>query len=171
MNLKVTDRRKFSNDGQLLEEDPAVEEQEAQAGQESSTPPRPEAPSRMAESAGMGSAGPAADTAYPASSAAPAGAIPESSDHGHASPAAKVDFQSFVYFLYMSALQELGIPTREGAAPQPADLERARFFVDVLELLEGKTEGNLEPGETKLLEEALYNIRLQYLGVSKGSPS
>ncbi|MCZ6650464.1 MAG: DUF1844 domain-containing protein [Acidobacteria bacterium] len=170
MKVKVTDRRKFSSDGHLLQEDPAAQEEETQAAAEGSAPSPPEPPPEREESAGKGSAMPAAEPGSATSSAPAAGAASESSDRSEASPPAKVDFQSFVYFIYMSALQELGIPTQEGVDPRPANLERARFFVDVLELLEGKTKGNLEPGEIKLLEEALYNLRLQYLGVSKAMP-
>ncbi len=71
----------------------------------------------------------------------------------------------------MSALHELGIPTQPQEEPRPADLERARFFVEVLQILEGKTKGNLEPGEAKLLEEALYNLRMQYVGAAKAADS
>ena len=169
MKVKITDRRKFSSDGHLREEDAAAQAEETQAATESSTPSPPEPPPEREESTGKGSAMPVAETGSATSSAPAADAASESPDRSEASPPAKVDFQSFVYFMYMSALQELGIPTQEGVAPRPADLERARFFVDVLELLEGKTKGNLEPGETKLLEEALYNLRLQYLGVSKAN--
>jgi len=80
-----------------------------------------------------------------------------------------VDFQGFAYFLYMSALQELGVPTEPGAPPGRPDLERARFFIEVLHLLEEKTKGNLAPGEGKLLDEILYNLRMQYVTASRGA--
>jgi len=164
MKVKVTDRRKFRSDGQLREEDSAAQDQESPTG---GKPTAPEPPVRSEPSAQTS----ATDPPAPPPSTPAANSTPKSLGGSEASPPAKVDFQSFVYFLYMSALQELGIPTQEGVDPHPADLERARFFVDVLELLEEKTRGNLEPGETKLLEEALYNLRMQYLGVSKTNPA
>lgn len=163
MKVKVTDRRKFHSDGQLREEDSAAQDQGSPTAEE---PTAPAPPVRGEPSAQTSATDPPATSPIPA-----ANSTPKSLGGSETSPPAKVDFQSFVYFLYMSALQELGIPTQEGVDPHPADLERARFFVDVLELLEEKTRGNLEPGETKLLEEALYNLRMQYLGVSKTNPA
>lgn len=183
MSVKVTDRRKFSSDGKLRDEGQVPQneghvprEAEPQAAAPSQAPvpadPAPPAREESAPSPAPVPADPALAREVSAPSQAPTTAATAGSpDPGDTNPTAKVDFQSFVYFLYMSALQELGIPTQEGVAPRPADLERARFFVDVLDLLERKTKGNLEPGETKLLEEALYNLRLQYLGVSKAKPA
>jgi hypothetical protein len=145
IRVKVTDRRKFRKDGELRDEAAVQAEEEA--------PP----PATAAKAKGED---PEEVPRKPAAGEGPGG--PRKQAQGG------VDFQSFVYFLYMSALHELGVPTQPGEPGRPADLERARFFVDVLQLLEGKTAGNLEPGETKLLEEALYNLRMQYVGVSQG---
>jgi len=156
-SLKVTDRRKFSASGELrpgiaVEEDrPPV----PKTGGDS-TPPAPTATPQRPSS--PGAAGEAQTAGSPA---------PEPTGRG-ARPGG-VDFQGFAYFLYMSALQELGVPTEPGAPPGRPDLERARFFIEVLHLLEEKTKGNLAPGEGKLLDEILYNLRMQYVTASRGA--
>ncbi len=171
VRVKVTDRRKFDSLGKRRED--AAPEMEAETDHVLSpgtdSGPTAEATGEEPLQAEQTPAGPQKepDSAHGAGSGKEAQAA---GGRGETAPG-QVDFQSFVYFLYMSALHELGIPTQEGAEPRPADLERARFFVEVLQLLEGKTKGNLEPGETKLLEEALYNLRMQYVGISKNTAS
>jgi hypothetical protein len=170
IRVKVTDRRKFDSGGKRRP-GAAPEGEPEQADKPAAAPPsRPEAaaadkPSLPADQAPEG-------TGEQPRAARPAAQDESSPTSGRQEAAAgQVDFQSFVYFLYMSALHELGIPTQEGGESRPADLERARFFVEVLRLLEVKTKGNLDPGETKLLEEALYNLRMQYVGISQKSSS
>ena len=170
VRVKVTDRRKFDSGGKRRA-DAAPDSEPEQAEKPAAAPAsRPEVaaaekPSRPADQAPEG-------TAEQPRAARSAAQEESSRTSGRQEAAAgQVDFQSFVYFLYMSALHELGIPTQEGGESRPADLERARFFVEVLSLLEVKTKGNLEPGETKLLEEALYNLRMQYVGITQKSSS
>jgi hypothetical protein len=172
VRVKVTDRRKFDSQGQRRSDEPLEEESEASSAPAAEPDPGPAAvpgPTTPEPE-------PTASAAESPSPAAPAGQNQDAGEApravaGEDEAASQVDFQSFVYFLYMSALHELGVPTQEGGESRPADLERARFFVEVLRLLEVKTKGNLEPGETKLLEEALYNLRMQYVGISQKSPS
>src|SRR5688572_22712638 len=56
-----------------------------------------------------------------------------------------------------------------GKAPHPqtgktlVDLERARLFIDQLEMLEAKTKGNLTKEEESLLKQSLGHLRLSYV--------
>jgi hypothetical protein len=43
------------------------------------------------------------------------------------------------------------------------DLEAARLFIDQLEMLEGKTKGNLTPEETALLQQSLMSLRMAFV--------
>ncbi len=158
--IKINDRRKFDKSGQRRADAPVEE-----------TPLGPPPASAASRPSGK-DAGPAsgASGAAGAKGERPAAGAPRSGPSGREASGA-VDFQSFVYFLYMSALHELGVPAEPGAPARPADLERARFFVEVLQVIEEKTKGNLSPGETRLLEEALYNLRMQYVGVSRTGPA
>jgi hypothetical protein len=60
-----------------------------------------------------------------------------------------------------------------GQLPNPlsgkseVNLELAKHFIDTLAILEEKTEGNLTPDETAMLEGALHQLRLGYLEAQK----
>jgi hypothetical protein len=81
----------------------------------------------------------------------------------------KIDFPTFVLSLFTSALYQMGL------APDPASGERAgepnllvaRQTIDTLELLELKTRGNLDPEEANLLENALFELRMRFVELSK----
>jgi hypothetical protein len=46
------------------------------------------------------------------------------------------------------------------------DLEVARQNIDLLELMEKKTEGNRTPDEDRLLSELLFQLRMKFVEVS-----
>lgn len=46
------------------------------------------------------------------------------------------------------------------------DLEAAKFSIDLLQVLEDKTKGNLTKEEQEMLQGALYDLRMQYVQVS-----
>src|SRR5512135_475457 len=56
-----------------------------------------------------------------------------------------------------------------GKVPHPEsgqavkDLEAARLFIDQLEMLEGKTKGNLSKEEAGLLKQSLMSLRLAFV--------
>jgi hypothetical protein len=56
-----------------------------------------------------------------------------------------------------------------GKTPHPEtgqvarDLEAARFFIDLLEMLEFKTKGNLNPEEAALLKQSLMSLRMAFV--------
>ncbi|MFQ5719412.1 MAG: DUF1844 domain-containing protein [Acidobacteriota bacterium] len=154
-SIKVTDRRQFDRDGRRRQSDvgPTSPTGASSAGSSTSTAPAPDG-SRPA-AAGSPPPPPPVETA----SSRPPG--PKGT-----TPGQKVDFQQFVYFLYMSALHELGAPTEPGAAPRAPDLDRSRFFIDVLTVLKEKTAGNLSTGETKLLDDVVYNLQMQFMSAS-----
>ena len=52
------------------------------------------------------------------------------------------------------------------------DLEAARLFIDMLEMLEAKTKGNLSKEEANLLKQTLMSLRMTFVeAVNAGSPS
>ena len=150
--IKVTDRRKFDRSGRLRGNDP--QENQSQP-QDKSSSARPEAGSEVPS-------GPEKEQAAPASSTTKSGASTPRPSHED-----EVTFQSFVYHLWMSALVELGMPTEQGGTPRPPDPERARYLIDAVQVLEEKTKGNFNQGEAKILEEALYDLRMRYVAVSQ----
>jgi hypothetical protein len=77
-----------------------------------------------------------------------------------------IDFSTFILSLIGSAHVHLGdAPGPDGRA-EP-DLELARQTIDVLGILQDKTKGNLSGEEERLLDQALYDLRMRYVEVSK----
>jgi len=84
-------------------------------------------------------------------------------------PLPPVDFAGFVLSLATSALYHMGYvgdPERDQKAPEP-DLPLARQTIDTIEMLQLKTQGNLDSEEGRLLEGVLYELHLRYVEVSK----
>ena len=80
-----------------------------------------------------------------------------------------VDFSTFALSLATSALYHLGVvgdPEQGEPAPEP-NLPLARQTIDILEMLEKKTRGNLDEEETRLLDGLLYELRMRFVEASK----
>lgn len=79
-----------------------------------------------------------------------------------------LDFSTFVLSIIGSAYVHLGdAPNPEGSDER--NLVLAHQDIDLLTLLQEKTKGNLTGDEERLLETALYDLRMRYLEVSKRS--
>jgi hypothetical protein len=76
-----------------------------------------------------------------------------------------IDFSTYVLSLASSANICLGrVPAPTGET-MPPDLEMAHQLIDVLGMLQEKTRGNLDEGESKLLSSLLYDLRVTYVDV------
>lgn len=79
-----------------------------------------------------------------------------------------LDFSTFVLGIIGTAYVHLGdAPSPDGASGN--NLVLARQDIDLLGLLQEKTRGNLTGDEERLLDQALYDLRMRYLEVSKGT--
>jgi hypothetical protein len=79
-----------------------------------------------------------------------------------------LDFSTFVLGLIGSAYVHLGdAPNLEGQPER--NLLMARQDIDLLGLLQEKTKGNLTGDEERLLEQALCDLRMRFVEVSKGA--
>jgi hypothetical protein len=78
-----------------------------------------------------------------------------------------LSFTAFVLSLSTAALQQLGVPTTEGEDPC-VDLQLAQQTIDILDMLQKKTEGNLSAEESKLLGNVLYDLRMRFVEASRG---
>lgn len=77
----------------------------------------------------------------------------------------RLDFSTFILSLIGTAYVHLGdAPDPDGQAGR--DLALARQDIDLLGLLQEKTKGNLSGEEERLLEQALYDLRLRYVEVT-----
>ncbi|MFN2377556.1 MAG: DUF1844 domain-containing protein [Candidatus Binatia bacterium] len=77
--------------------------------------------------------------------------------------AVPITFSSFVIGLATQALMFLGAapdPRGGKAERNPAE---AKAIISVIEMLAGKTKGNLGEDEAKLVEEVLYELRMRYV--------
>ena len=75
----------------------------------------------------------------------------------------EVTFSTFVLSLASSALVQLGEvhdPETGGMGKNP---QLARSTIDILTMLEEKTENNLSPEEGRLLQDILYELRLKFV--------
>lgn len=77
-----------------------------------------------------------------------------------------MSFEQLVQSVYMTAIMQLGGATPEGQQPQ-VDIMGARQRVDMLGVLADKTKGNLSPEESRLLDSALFELRMAFLEITQ----
>lgn len=76
-------------------------------------------------------------------------------------------FNTLVSYLSTTAMFQLGLLAGPAGERIPADLMNARMTIDLLEVLQEKTEGNLTSDEAKMLDEVLYELRMSFVEVQK----
>ncbi len=82
-----------------------------------------------------------------------------------APPSAEIDFEQVIQSFYLSAALAMGAATEPGQQPQ-IDIIGARQSIDMLTVLAEKTKGNLTDREQKLLQSALFNLRMMFLEIT-----
>ena len=78
------------------------------------------------------------------------------------------DFSFFITTLALQASIALGKVPNPVTNKTEEDTTQARFLIDTLGMLKEKTKGNLNKEEEGLLENILYELRMQYISKSKG---
>ena len=149
--VKVTDKRMFTPDGELRDDyrhldEPGEREPEANAASEAESQPAPDptpgpAPTPAATPAEPSAAGPSLGR----------GKLPEQPGF--------VDLLTALAEPIALFLGDVRLP--DGRSTE--DLEAARFHIDLLEVVQQKTAGNLSAEEAALLEDLLYRLRLRYV--------
>ena len=170
----VTDRRKFTMDGELRPDaDPSPEREER-----STTPPSPVA----APAAAPGASSPATST-EPEMPPPPTAEENDQAKRAYEMTADRLDtairsanpgmdhppamsFEQLVQSIYMTAMMQLGAAAHEGQQPQ-VDILGARQSIDMLGVLAEKTKDNLTAEETRLLDSALFELRLAFLEITQ----
>lgn len=74
-----------------------------------------------------------------------------------------IDFGGFIIGLYQSAMVSLGEMEHPETNAHHVDLESAKHTIDILRLLQEKTEGNLDEEESKLFQSLLHKLRVAYV--------
>ena len=176
--LKVTDKRMFTPDGELREEFRHLERKGA-AGEE------PAATAEAAEAQAEPAAGTAAEarpdpdvgtspppvdrpsaghsaSAAEAAAGAPRGDAPPLEIPGTPEGLGAPTFMDLVTLLAEPIALYMGdVEMPDGQSAE--NLDMARLHIDLLDVLRRKTAGNLEAGEARLLEDLLYRCRLRYV--------
>jgi len=177
----VTDRRLFTEDGELRKDTNASEEAEAPKASASpaSVPASKEAapaPSSVAPFPAQVDGVAERDMPLPPSAAeqqAQADAYHASSKDldsrvelsGRSAKEFEMTFERFLASLYMTAMLQLGLMHEQGGQPR-IDIIGARQTIDTLSLLADKTKGNLTPTEETFLQNSLYEVRMAYVEVT-----
>jgi hypothetical protein len=77
-----------------------------------------------------------------------------------------ITFERVIQSLYMQAMLQLGGAAAPNQQPQ-VDILGARQTIDMVGILAAKTEGNRTDAESKLLDAALFELRLGFLDVTQ----
>jgi Domain of unknown function (DUF1844) len=79
----------------------------------------------------------------------------------------KINFVSILFSYVHTALICLGDVEDPIEKKKSENLAGAREMIDILELMQEKTKGNLDPGEQQYLDSALYDLRMRFVQKSK----
>jgi hypothetical protein len=79
----------------------------------------------------------------------------------------KGDFAGLVSMLFTQTLFSLGFIQVKGEEKRQPDLALAKYNIDMLEMLEEKTKGNLGNDEQKALADTLNELRMAYVKVAE----
>ncbi len=188
--VTFTDRRKISSDGEIR---PGVAESEAEeekrrlaeaaktvaATAEPAAPPKEAAPAASPSATRTHAGGTGTDEPLPEGPTAKESADSNAAyqettqqldemlrakapDSSHLGP---IVFDHLVQSMYMTAMMSMGAGTQPGEKPR-IDLMGARQTIDLLGVLAEKTKGNLTANEQRLLESALFELRMMFLEIT-----
>lgn len=178
----VTDRRLFTEDGELRKDVPEeIEKPKTVAPPVAEPSAAPAEPSVPAASSNAPSTIPVADASAPVIPPPPsadeqqaqADAYKESAKEldarvelsGRSAKEFEMTFERFMASLYMTAMLQLGLMHEQGGQPR-VDIIGARQTIDTMTLLAEKTKGNLTPTEQNFLQNSLYEVRMAYVEVT-----
>ena len=91
---------------------------------------------------------------------APEGAAASEADDA---PLPEINFASFIFSLSTTAMYHFGDFPDPVTKESRRNLAAAKQTIDILSILEAKTEGNLAEDEKQLLEGILYELRMRFV--------
>ncbi|MDH3494702.1 MAG: DUF1844 domain-containing protein [Acidobacteriota bacterium] len=154
--LKVTDKRKFNEDGSLregvvLEKDEPKPEREPEANASDA------AASGVIQDPGSLQAEEANET------------VDESPAQAEADEKDPASFINFLSTLVTNAAAALGAIPHPVTGQKATDLDTGKYWIDVLLMLRKKTKGNLSAREDSLLTSILSDLQMQYVALSRAT--
>lgn len=104
----------------------------------------------------------------------PTGETPDVSDlktpSDYAESGPPLNFASFIFSLGSSALMLMGEKLTPEQPSPPVSLPQAKEIIEILSMLETKTQGNLSSEESTVLADMLYTLRMKYVDLVSGRP-
>ena len=94
--------------------------------------------------------------------------LAETVDTGHPRQLPAADFTGLIQLIAMQAIVGLGGMAGPAGQEIPPNLDLAKHHIDMLDVLEKKTKGNLDPNEKAILDTTLHQLRMAYVEVSRG---
>jgi hypothetical protein len=160
----VTDRRKFTEEGDLRTDIHNEERASSAASAQTSSSTSTQAPAEQESFTPATAAEQAAQKdAYHASGRQIDEALGQ---QGQVDPKDfEMSFERLIGSLYMTALIQLGAVHEEDKPVQP-DIIGARQTIDTISLLSDKTKGNLTQKEQSMLQNALFELRMAFVEVT-----
>ena len=155
-NFKVTDRRLFNADGSPRDLPPEEKPEPAAA-----VVPEPVAAAPAAEEA---QATPEPEVSASTAEESPA-AEEEFSEEDLADARDPASFMNFLMLLAQNAASTLGMVEHPVTHQRDVDIDAGKHWIDVLGMLQKKTDGNLTPQEKRMLEGLLADLRMQYVSL------
>jgi hypothetical protein len=76
-------------------------------------------------------------------------------------------FETLVSYLSTTTMFQLGLLAGPGGERIPPDMSNAQRTIDLLQVLQEKTQGNLTPNESRLLDDVLYELRMTFVELQK----
>ena len=154
--FKVTDRRLFNADGSPRDLPPEEKpEPQPVVAQEAAATAAPAAEAQPA---------PQAEAPVSAAEEAPA-AEEEFSEEDLADARDPASFMNFLMLLAQNAASALGMVEHPVTHQRDVDIDSGKHWIDVLGMLQKKTDGNLTPPEKRMLEGLLADLRMQYVSL------
>jgi hypothetical protein len=171
----VTDKRKFTLDGELRDESSAQPEEKPSAPpipanvvtmpapelREAEVEAEPEMEADLPQFTAQENA--EQDAAYQASSRQIDDMLRQANPGAPATGV--ITFEHIIQSFYVSAMIAMGAGTEPGQKPR-VDLLGARQSIDMLALLQDKTKGNLTSKEEGTLQNVLFELRMMFLEIT-----
>lgn len=83
-------------------------------------------------------------------------------------PLPAASLAELVNLIVMQAMAGMGLLPGPGGERFAPNLEVAKHFIDMLQVLEDKTKNNLTPDEQGLLDQVLYEMRMSFVQIAGG---
>ncbi|MEO5935678.1 MAG: DUF1844 domain-containing protein, partial [Terriglobales bacterium] len=172
----VSDRRKFTAEGELRPDAPPAREEAAVITD--AAPPQATPTTQTTEPETAAASRPQEEMPAPPSAAeqhaqhtdykAAGKQIDSMLDSAGAKrpPDMEMTFEKLILSLYMTAMMQMGMVRDEETPPRP-DIISARQTIDTIALLGEKTKGNLSERESHMLQNCLFELRMAFLEIMK----